>query len=366
MRGLNPVHWMSVKTQPLPAFVRWWVREGRPVEVVSELELEIALRCGCPPHRILVNGPAKHRWLHRHALHGLAVNFDSVAEVDALSRLAARCRWRCGMRVNTRGEFDPESPSIPTQFGLGPSALREAVRRARRAGLRPEILHFHLRTQLPDAGIIDDAIAHALAMARDAGVVPTVLDIGGGLPAPCVRRAGGERADAEFSTTALRGILKRHLTACPSIRELWLENGRRLLAGTGVLVVRVLDVKEQRGMRHLICDGGRTLHAMVATWEEHNLMLFPARSGPATPTTVVGPTCMAFDKLARRPLPRSVRVGDAVAWMDAGAYHLPWETRFSHGLPAVWWHDGGFARLVRPPETPDQWWCQWKTPGPTP
>lgn len=53
-------------------------------------------------------------------------------------------------------------------------------------------------------------------------------------------------------------------------------------------------------------------------------------------TSVHGPTCMAFDTLARRPMAVSLGPGDVLIWLDAGAYHLPWETRFSHELAEVW------------------------------
>ena len=33
------------------------------------------------------------------------------------------------------------------------------------------------------------------------------------------------------------------------------------------------------------------------------------------------------------------RPGDIIVWCEAGAYHLPWETRFSHGLCAIAWYD---------------------------
>jgi hypothetical protein len=70
---------------------------------------------------------------------------------------------------------------------------------------------------------------------------------------------------------------------------------------------------------------------------------------------------MAFDQLARRPLPKTLRAGDHLLWLDAGAYHLPWETAFSHGRAAVYWHDGRHTRLVRPPESFRDWWEQWRT-----
>jgi diaminopimelate decarboxylase len=121
------------------------------------------------------------------------------------------------------------------------------------------------------------------------------------------------------------------------VTDLWLENGRALFAEGGVLVVRVLEVKERRGLRQLIADGGRTLHALLSIWEQHELLPLSPRRGAECLTTIYGPTCMAFDQLARKPFPRSVRVGDPLLWFEAGAYHLPWETQFSHDPAEIWW-----------------------------
>jgi hypothetical protein len=102
------------------------------------------------------------------------------------------------------------------------------------------------------------------------------------------------------------------------------------------------------------------MNALVSNWEAHEILAIPKRSGRRRLTNVTGPTCMAFDRLARCPLSRELRAGDHLVWLDAGAYHLPWETRFSHGLAAVYWHDGSRLAEVRPRETFEHWWNQWK------
>ena len=127
-----------------------------------------------------------------------------------------------------------------------------------------------------------------------------------------------------------------------------------------MLAVKILDVKERRGWRQLICDGGRTLNALTSLWEQHALLTWPERGGAETPTAVHGPTCMAFDQLARMPLPRTLRAGDHLIWLDAGAYHIPWETRFSHGHAAVCWHGEHGLRLVRDRQSFEDFWGQWK------
>jgi diaminopimelate decarboxylase len=360
LQDLPVRHWLSCKTQPLPPLLRWWRKEGRPIEVVSEFEFLAARREGFSLDRILVNGPAKHRWLPRWAARGLLVNFDSVQEAIALAPLARRLRWTVGLRLNTPEEYDPESPRHPTQFGLTAPEAAQALRELRRHGVMPQTAHLHLRTNVASPMMYERALAQAATICREVGFVPRFLDCGGGFPPPHVLSRDGRRVDAAFGLREMARVYARALERFPTVHEIWIENGRWLSARSGVLVVRILDVKERRGMRHLICDGGRTMNALVSNWEAHELLCLPSRSGPRCLTTVTGPTCMAFDQLARRQLPRSLREDDHLVWLDAGAYHLPWETRFSHGLAAVVWHDGRRTRVVRRRETFDHWWKSWR------
>ena len=158
----------------------------------------------------------------------------------------------------------------------------------------------------------------------------------------------------------LRDVLAQPARQLPSLRELWMENGRYLTARSGVLVVRVVDIKDRHDSRYLICDGGRTNHALVSDWQRNPLFTLPRRTGTPVASTICGPTCMAFDRLARLALADDVRVGDLVVWQHAGAYHVPWETRFSAGwCPVLWAETDGTVSVVRAKETFEQWWGQW-------
>jgi diaminopimelate decarboxylase len=352
-------HWLSFKTQPVRPLLNWWRAQGRPVEVVSEFELRAALAEGFAPENILVNGPAKHHWLHQFDRRELSVNFDSRAELDALWPRAKKLNWRLGVRILTGEEFDPENPQFPTQFGFAPDEAVVALKKLLRAKVRIETVNFHVRTNVPSAQIYERAIAEVAEICRAAKFRPQNLDIGGGVPVRHVRTRGGKIFDGEFGLRAFAEKLRQSVKLFPGLRELWLENGRFVSAGSGVLVVKILDVKERRGLRQLICDGGRTLNALMSVWEQHALIPLPKKGGAEILTTVCGPTCMAFDQLARIPLPRSLRAGDHLIWLDAGAYHLPWEVRFSHGHAAICWHDETGLKLARERQSFENFWSQW-------
>jgi diaminopimelate decarboxylase len=191
------------------------------------------------------------------------------------------------------------------------------------------------------------------------GLSPSVFDCGGGLPAESILPNGYADPDP-LTVDGLAAELRVVLSLLPSCREVWLENGRHLLAAAGTLIVSVRDIKDFDGIRFLICDGGRTNHALVSDWEPHRLSTVPMRNGAPRTTVVCGPTCMAYDWLFRGQLPDTISVGDCLLWHEAGAYHIPWETRFSHGLaPVIYVDERGMTRLVRQREPFNSFWDQW-------
>lgn len=351
--------WYSFKTHPCAPALRWWRRRGGPVEVVSEFEFRAAAAEGYPVRDILINGPLKHRWLPGVAAPGLRVNFDSPGEIDSLAPLAASLGWRTGVRVRTQEEFDPGDPTAPTPFGMEAAEAAAAWARLTRDGMKPETIHFHLRTNVAGAAAYQRALDEIVAVCHRYGIRPRFLDVGGGLPPAGPRSLEGARFDAELCLADYAAALRAACRSLPSVEEIWLEHGRRVFASSGALVVGVHDVKTRGGRRQLLCDGGRTLQAMVSVWEEHSLLPLRESGAPVALTAVHGPTCMAFDRMGLRPLPDDLHPGDRLIWLDAGAYHLPWETRFSHGLGEVWWREADRSVCARRAESFESYWSDW-------
>ena len=322
--------WLSYKTHPLPRLLEWWIAGGRGVEVVSESEFATACRAGCSADQLLVNGPAKHAWLGRYPLPRLRVHFDSPRELMTLLPLALSCRWRVGVRVHVPDECDARDRRFGGPFGMTGREAIEALRHLLEAGADVQSVHFHLGQALQRADAYTRAVEYIARICDAAGFRPRYVDFGGGLPAP---PAAGAAVDGLW-----RGIhaARAHF---PELEQIWLENGRFVTDQGAALAVRVLDVKDRAEGRYLVCDGGRTNHALAADRGLHRLLLVPERTGPARLTTICGPTCMTDDSLGRLFLPGDIVPGDVLVWMNAGAYHLPWETRFSQGLCAIVWAD---------------------------
>jgi diaminopimelate decarboxylase len=232
---------------------------------------------------------------------------------------------------------------------------RDALDLLRGKGINVSGLHFHLRSNVESADVFRRALSEAASFCDSVKWRPVYIDTGGGLPDPGVT--------PEFNASYLLDLglaADEFIRKCGSVEEVWMEHGRFLTGRSAVLVLRVLDVKQRPECRYLICDGGRTNHALISDWESHPLYVMPERNGPKILTTVSGPTCMAFDRLARVHLPNNVAIDDLVVWTHAGAYHLSWETHFSHGFCRILWSRGNdHLELVRERQGFDDWWGQW-------
>ncbi len=144
----------SYKTNYTPKLVQIVDRLGGYAEVVSDMELEIALRSGVTPSRIIWNGPVKNeKKVKELLLTGGTVNIDSIYEIDNIREIAyaypdyilnvgVRLNYEVGDGVLSRFGFDVDGEDfdkvmsfIVTTPNLQPHTLQAHF--AKRA---PEIL----------------------------------------------------------------------------------------------------------------------------------------------------------------------------------------------------------------------------------
>jgi len=112
-----------------------------------------------------------------------------------------------------------------------------------------------------------------------------------------------------------------------SATQLVLELGWHLVAEAGFFLTRVIRVKNSRGSRIAICDGGLNNH-LAATGHFgmviHRNYRMHKLGGAGEPGKVdlVGPLCTSIDRLARGVMLPHVDAGDVIAVHSSGAYGL--------------------------------------------
>jgi diaminopimelate decarboxylase len=132
-----------------------------------------------------------------------------------------------------------------------------------------------------------------------------------------------------------------------------LEPGRSLVARAGVLLTRVIVVKENHGKRFVVVDAGMNDLLRPALYDAyHRIEAVTAGEETAAVVDVVGPVCETADFIARaRHLP-GVVPGALLAIRDTGAYGFSMASTYNmRPRPAEALVDGGRLRLIRRRET---------------
>jgi diaminopimelate decarboxylase len=111
---------------------------------------------------------------------------------------------------------------------------------------------------------------------------------------------------------------------------LFVEPGRSLVAASGVLLARVLQVKVAQAARWLMLDAGMNDLVRPALYQaRHRILPLDAEVPPddALDWRVVGPVCESSDDFGAHLLPREPPA--MVAILDAGAYGYTMASRYN-------------------------------------
>lgn len=356
----------SVKANPASAVIRVFVEAGAGVEIASAGEYRRARAAGADPRRILYAGPGKRlRELEETIGGGIGeVHLESYEEIARVAAIGRRLGnpVAAALRVNPLPTSQAGSMRMggrPAAFGFDEEDAGRAVAAIERAGhIRLQGIHVFAGTQILDAAALIAQWRHAIGIAGAvARLIPgplRTIDLGGGLG---IRYFSGDRdldlglIEAEFD--GIRGAVAAEPLLAGA--RIVLEPGRFLAGPAGLYVAEVNAVKDSRGARFLVTDGGMH-HHLAASGNLGQIikrdypMVAPARMNepPAGPVSVVGPLCTPLDTLAREAWLPELGAGDLVAILQSGAYGATASPgRFlSHPPPAEVLVDEGRVEVI--------------------
>jgi diaminopimelate decarboxylase len=316
----------AVKANSNLAVLRLFAGLGAGADVVSEGELRRALAAGMQPQRILFSGVGKTRAELEAALDAEIhqINVESVAELRQLSEIAsARGRVapvaiRVNPDVDARTHAKISTGLKENKFGIDLGEVVAAYSLAQELpGIEPVGLAVHIGSQLVDLEPFRCAFVRVAGLVlelRAKGLGVTRLDLGGGLGI----RYRAERPPEPNSYARL----VREIFGSAGL-AMTFEPGRVLAAPAGLLVARVIYVKQGAAKRFVIVDGAMNdliRPALYEAWHDIVPVRLPAVDASLSPADVVGPVCESGDTFAvDRDLP-PLAEGDLVAFTAAGAY----------------------------------------------
>ena len=348
----------AMKANSNQAVLKTLAARGAGMDVVSEGELRRARAAGVPGSRITFSGVGKTEREIALALDEkiLCFNVESEPELEEISRIAAArgVKAPIALRVNpdvdARTHHKISTGKSENKFGIPISRARAVYAHAAKLpGIHVSGVDMHIGSQITDLEPFDNAFALLAEFVRDLradGHVIDHVDLGGGLGIPYRE---GEDPDA-YHPERYAEIVKKHANSLGC--TLVFEPGRLIVGNAGILITRVIYVKEGEGKTFVIVDGAMNDLIRPTLYEAHHDVKLVSEAAPGAPTLkadVVGPVCETGDFLAQgRDLP-AVKAGDLLAVMSAGAYGAVQAGTYNSRLlvPEVLVREGQWA-VIRP------------------
>lgn len=345
----------SVKANGNLSILRHLGELGAGADIVSGGELYRARLAGIPADRIVFSGVGKTAMEMAAALDAgiYGFNVESEGELRALSALASGrgARAPIALRINP----DIESPTPhhytrtghrTTKFGIpSEDALHLYRLAAELPGIEIRGIDVHIGSQIVDVEPYRAALLHVLELADTLarqGIELEYVDIGGGFG---IAYTDEDRtAPAAAFAQALIPLLGERRV------KLVLEPGRYVVGESGVLVTRVLYIKEMGGKTFVITDAGMNDLLRPSHYAGYHAVDPVVLEGDGQPVRVdvVGPICETGDFLALdRTMPRP-REGDLLAIRTVGAYGFSMASTYNaRPRPAEVLVSGEAARVIR-------------------
>jgi diaminopimelate decarboxylase len=279
------------------------------------------------------------------------VNVESFREMERITHLSklVGVPARVGIRVNTSeglaragggsaGPLHEQMAGGPSKFGIDEEKLERLRTEWDRRVIEIAAVHVYTASQILDPDeIVENArrtVAVAARVEEITGTHLAAIDFGAGFGVPHSEEerpldlpALGRRIEEVFEPYVRRGGVR-----------LILELGRYLVSECGVFVSRIGELKESRGERFIITDGGINQFLRPVLMKVNHETRVVNRLGPRSALTakVSGPLCTPIDVVSQAmEVPDGVSLDDLIGVFNAGAYgySMSPELFLSHPTP---------------------------------
>jgi len=372
----------SVKTNPVPGFLKIIKDEGLNVELISEHELILCRKLGYEWESIIINGPAKSKDFLKKVKNSKVkmVVIESISDFERLENLVADAArpLNVGVRICPGFSWAKLKPTLnsgrknsPYGFPADSFELWSIMKKLKRnKNFLFMGFHMHLGSGIKDSRPYKKAfiiLERIIKKAQKMGMKSSLIDIGGGfglatapimnisqLIRPNLLMDQSESPVAKSWTLLdevvqyLEAMLIRLRSSDIHIKEILVEPGRIISGPSEFLILSVLDViKRSDKSNYVICDSGALSLSPLLFTEYHRILPLAIKNGQKTNYTILGNMPSSLDKLSSSTALSPLLPGDQIALLDTGAYIGTMNNNFAGPRPAIVLLDGKKAQLTR-------------------
>lgn len=319
----------SYKTNYTPKLCNIVDHFGGFAEVVSDMEMEIALKCGVSFEKIIWNGPVKnYEKVRELLLGGGVVNIDSLDEFQKICNIAQSLgdkKINIGLRCN----YDV-GDGVISRFGIDVTEkdFDNILKTISSIGnINLSLLHAHFAKRKPEywtersKGILD--VYNYIS--EKYGLKPKFIDLGGAIygnmPKSLKSQLGVENVC--FNDYAVRSakIFAERFRNEEEKPVLLIEPGSALAGDSMLFVCRVESIKTLRGKTFATVCGSQKNISMSGVNPPIEIIASDGERNFYSDVDIVGYTCIEGDVLQKNYCGK-LAVGDFIVVRNCGSYSL--------------------------------------------
>ena len=323
--SFKPLICFSVKSNSNINIIKIIKNEGLGADVVSMGELLCALKAGINPKKIVFSGVGKTINELNYAISKkiLLINAESENEIFEIEKIAKKKKIlvKIGLRLNpdtdARTLSKISTGKSDDKFGVSQKIFKKIIGNFRNSKyIKIICLSVHIGSQITSNEPYEKMLSVIQKTIKSCNYKFEYLDLGGGMG---IKYDSGEKKlNLKRYSIKIKKFLKKI-----NLRIIF-EPGRSIIGNTGVLLSKVIYMKQTKNKNFVIIDAAMNDLIRPALYDAKH-RITPCNKSKSFIKKIhefVGPICETSDKFLLTKKYQSLKQGEVLVIHDVGAYGM--------------------------------------------
>ncbi|MFH1542726.1 MAG: type III PLP-dependent enzyme [bacterium] len=312
----NVTPYYAIKANPHPEIIKTFVRLGASFDVASANEMDMVLKLGALPEKVILANTIKSAADLKRANKAKVklMTFDNEAEIYKIAKYVPGARVLVRIKVENIGS----TVELSLKFGADPDQAIFLLGKAKQLGLKPVGVAFHVGSQCVNVENYLKALditASIFHRCEELGLELTMVDIGGGFPIKHFDRDG--HITLKDIAVPLRKKMRRLFKKGTKFIA---EPGRYFAGPSGMLITQVIGRTFRNNRNYYYLNDGVYADFSGTVFDHCRYEYKTLRRGQKFLSTLAGPTCDSFDTISLNEDLPELEVGNIIYVKNIGAY----------------------------------------------
>tara|TARA_B110000444_G_scaffold154634_1_gene144742 strand:+ start:404 stop:1618 length:1215 start_codon:yes stop_codon:yes gene_type:complete len=331
-KSFSPLICFAIKSNTNVRLIKEIKKFGLGADVVSMGELMMAIKAGIKPKKIVFSGVGKTAAEIGFAIDKniLLINAESKSEIIQIERIAKNKAKEVNIGIRLNPNTDAKTlKQISTgkkenKFGVNEKVFFELIKYANISKhINLKCLSVHIGSQILDHKPYEKMLDVIDKIIKKSNHNFKFIDLGGGMGIPYEKK--NKKLNYDKYNAAIKRFLKNHQS------KIIFEPGRSIIGNTGLLISKVIYIKENEKKDFIILDAAMNDLMRPALYGANHLTL------PVIKTNIiakkiyefVGPICESTDRFTTLKKFQKLKEKDLIVICDTGAYGMSLSSNYN-------------------------------------